>query len=107
MGSNWKFSSGDWNVICDVCGRKMKASSSKKRWDGAIVCPEDYETRHIQEFLKVSPDKISVPYIRKVVPSFGTQACTVASKHPYADYAWADCATVGFSLYDSTEITLA
>lgn len=35
-----------WNVICQVCRAKIKASESLKRWDGLIVCKEDYETRH-------------------------------------------------------------
>ena len=35
---------GSWNVICDSCGKKIKASEAKQRWDGLIVCPEDFET---------------------------------------------------------------
>ena len=36
----------DWNIICQVCRQKIKASESLKRWDGLIVCKDDYETRH-------------------------------------------------------------
>ena len=58
------YKSGDWNLICDVCGKKIKASESLHRWDGFIVCREDYETRHPQDFVRVHNDRISVPYSR-------------------------------------------
>ena len=41
---------GDHNVICDVCGFKVKSSKTRKRWDGMIVCLNDYETRHPNDF---------------------------------------------------------
>jgi predicted class III extradiol MEMO1 family dioxygenase len=56
---------GDWNVHCDVCSRKIKASESKKRWDGLIVCSDDFEHRHPQDFVRAKQDKISVAFVRK------------------------------------------
>jgi len=44
--------SGQWNVICDVCSKKIKSGIAKKRWDGFIVCPEDFEFRHPQDFVR-------------------------------------------------------
>ena len=58
------YTSGDWNVICDSCGKKIKASIAKHRWDGLIVCPEDFEVRHEQDFVRARQDKITVPYVR-------------------------------------------
>ena len=55
---------GDWNALCDSCGRKFKASSLKKRWDGLIVCSEDWEQRHPQDLLRVQREQISVPWSR-------------------------------------------
>ena len=55
---------GEWNVTCDVCSKKIKADEAKKRWDGFIVCPDDYETRHSQDFVRARQDKISVPFTR-------------------------------------------
>ena len=63
MAKNY-FLSGAWNVTCDVCSKKIKASEAKQRWDGLIVCPEDYEQRHPQDFVKAKTDKISVPFTR-------------------------------------------
>ena len=55
---------GDWNVLCDSCGRKFKASQVQKRWDGLMVCKEDWEMRHPQDFLRVQKEKIAVPFSR-------------------------------------------
>lgn len=55
---------GDWNVICDVCGHKYKASQLMKRWDGLMVCQEDWETRHPQELIRPIKERNSVPWTR-------------------------------------------
>jgi hypothetical protein len=55
---------GDWNALCDSCGRKFKASSLRTRWDGLIVCKEDWEQRHPQDLLRVQREQISVPWSR-------------------------------------------
>jgi len=36
----------DYNIICQVCRKKIKGSEALKDWRGFIVCKEDYETRH-------------------------------------------------------------
>lgn len=56
--------SGDWNVLCDSCGRKFKASQVMRRWDGLIVCKDDFESRHSSDFLRVPKERISVPFVR-------------------------------------------
>lgn len=48
---------GDNNVICDVSGRKVKASETRKRWDGLVVCREDWEPRHPQDFVRGRRDR--------------------------------------------------
>lgn len=58
--------SGEFNVTCDVCSRKIKASDAKQRWDGFIVCPDDFETRQPQDFVKPRQDKITVPFVRPI-----------------------------------------
>ena len=58
--------SGEWNLACDVCSKKIKAHEAKQRWDGFIVCPDDYEHRHEQDFVKAQSDKITVPFVRPI-----------------------------------------
>jgi hypothetical protein len=55
---------GNWNALCDSCGRKFKALDLQKRWDGLMVCREDWESRHPQDLLKVQREKIAVPFSR-------------------------------------------
>jgi len=55
---------GNWNALCDSCGRKFKASQLQKRWDGLMVCKEDYELRHPSDFLRVQKERIAVPWAR-------------------------------------------
>jgi hypothetical protein len=64
MSRSWHYKSGDWNALCDVCGKKHKASTMKQRWDGFMVCPEDFETRQPLDFIKVRKEQISVPWVR-------------------------------------------
>lgn len=55
---------GNWNALCDSCGRKFKATDLQKRWDGLFVCKEDWEQRHPQDLLRVQREQISVPWAR-------------------------------------------
>lgn len=64
MSRGWSYLPGDWWILCDSCNKKIRASESRLRWDGFIVCKDDYETRHPQDFLQARQDKISVPFSR-------------------------------------------
>jgi hypothetical protein len=55
---------GDWNAVCQVCGFRFKGSELRKRWDGVLVCAEDFETRHPSDFLRVPREDTSVPWSR-------------------------------------------
>ena len=46
---------GDYYQLCDRCGRKIRASVSKKTWDGLVVCAADWEPRHPQELIHDTP----------------------------------------------------
>ena len=63
MAKNY-YVSGEWNLICDVCSKKIKAHDAKTRWDGLVVCPDDFEHRHPQDYVKAKIDKITVPFTR-------------------------------------------
>lgn len=100
---------GDWLIICDVCGQKVKASVSRKRWDGLIVCKEDWEARHPMDFIKTPIDKISVPFARPRPPDEFENVCNQATSSAYADLASADCSqadlTYGMSYTDLLQYT--
>jgi hypothetical protein len=55
---------GDFWRICDSCGSKFRASQTLKRWDGQIVCHDDWEPRHPQDFVRGRLDRQNVPEAR-------------------------------------------
>lgn len=71
---------GDWNAICDQCGRRFKSSQLRKRWDGYMVCADDWETRHPQEFVRPVKDNHPLPWTRpnKDINADGTPVSSVA-----------------------------
>lgn len=91
--TSWK--SGQWNVICDVCGFKKKSGEVKLRWDGLYVCKEDWEPRHSLDFIRAVPDDQSVPFTRpEAEDQFQEPACT--SRRSVAGVAIAGCAITGY-----------
>lgn len=58
------YSSGNWNVICDVCGKQYKSTDLRKRWDNLWVCFRDYEERQPQDFVRGVADTQAVPWSR-------------------------------------------
>lgn len=109
MSKGWSYSPGEWYITCDVCGKKMKSSKARHRWDGFIVCDADFEHRHPQDFLKVKPDNLTVPFSRpKETPVFievdyidtdDANYCTIGGKAGQADYGTSDCARTDNIVY--------
>ena len=85
---------GDWNLRCDSCGRKIKASTARKRWDGFWVCPEDWESRHMLDWYHTKKDLISVPWTRDQQRS-GTETFDDLSPASPADTTGGDPVTTG------------
>ncbi len=65
MSRGWQWKSGEWYVNCDVCSKQIYATEAQRRWDGMIVCKEDFETRHPQDLIKYRADNQSVPFTRQ------------------------------------------
>lgn len=57
MASNWK-------AICDRCGFRYRSDQLRKEWTGLMVCSEDFERRHPQDFVRGVPDRQNVPWTR-------------------------------------------
>lgn len=100
------FESGSWNVICDSCGKRMKSSHAKHRWDGFIVCDGCFEHRHPQDFIRTKPDKQSVPYSRPPQDTFipisyaiETLTCTPMSSVAIPSIAVCGCVVAGKQLH--------
>ena len=90
--------SGEFNVTCDVCSRKIKASESRQRWDGFRVCLDDWEPRHEQDFVRARQDKISVPFTRPIPALVFTDVvsiCTVDGMTGVVGWAIVGCSVIG------------
>jgi hypothetical protein len=92
-----RFRSGTYNGICDVCGRKMKASDLKLRWDGYRVCEQDWEMRHPQELLRMFSDQRTLPFTRPDSSPFITgQSCPVGGVSAVGGIGVAGCMIAGY-----------
>lgn len=91
--SYWK--RGCWNVVCDVCGFEFKSDELRKRWDGFMVCKDDFELDHPQKYLRVREDKQSVPYVRAEPEDVFLAICTIITRQGVAGFGTAGCATAG------------
>jgi hypothetical protein len=58
------YKKGDWLAICDVCGRKYKASTLRKRWDGLMTCQQDWEPRQPQDFVRGVAEHVAPPWTK-------------------------------------------
>lgn len=72
---------GSWNVACWRCGRKRKGDEMRRQWQGFWVCPEHWEPRHPQDFVKGVPDNPAPPYSQPESWVYvGPNVCTPAGK---------------------------
>ena len=86
------YDNGTWNAICDECGRQFRAFQLTQRWDGLMVCFEDWEPRQPQDFVRGVADTQAPPYTRPEQQDSFTFVCTQATSQGVADYGSADCA---------------
>ncbi len=74
-------STGNWNVICDRCGMKRKASDMRMTWDNLFVCADHcWEPRQPQDFVEGRADDQTVEIARPdVVASTGETTLSAAA----------------------------
>lgn len=73
MGHADYFLSGSNNVICDQCGKKYKAKSLKKQWDGIYTCSRCWDYRNPQEYVRGVPDSMAPTLSRPEAPNEFTE----------------------------------
>ncbi len=91
---------GECNAICDMCGRRFKASELRENWKGLRVCPEDWEPRHAADFFRLPGEKIAVPYARSddKPEKFSAPGCTAVTRQAVVGIGVVGCAIVGVDL---------
>jgi len=70
------FKAGDWNAVCHECGAKKKASQLRRHWQGYYVCPNHWEPRHPQDFVRARADVQTPPWTQPDPPDEFIAVCT-------------------------------
>ena len=97
MGQADYLAQGDWNAVCAECGRKAKASTLKKHWQGYWVCTKHWEERHPQDFVYGIPDKQTPPWTQPPPADVFIPSCTFQGRTAIVGYAMPGCSIPGNS----------
>jgi hypothetical protein len=83
---------GNWKVACQSCGVWYASSEIRKRWDGLLVCPKDYETKHPQLLIKIRGETAVPTFVNKdASPDVFATYCDINGNSAFADMGTADC----------------
>jgi hypothetical protein len=91
---------GNHWVICDRCGCAIRVADSRITWEGYVVCLDDWEPRHPQDFVRAREDRIAPE--GPVRPDLIPQAPSAIDPHlrlGVAGYAIAGYAIAGVTVY--------
>lgn len=84
------YAPGDWNAVCSMCGRKRKASSLVKNWQGLYRCKEHNEPRQPQDFVRGIQELIAPPWVQPP-KDLHVEVCTLDGQTSIPDLAIPDC----------------
>lgn len=100
---------GDFYRFCEVCGFRKRASQTRKRWDGLMVCNEDFEERHPQDFVRGRADRQNVPDPRPEDTDrfLGPLTTTLSADASAGETTLSVALTTRFEAGDDIGITLA
>lgn len=63
---------GDYYLLCDICGFKIRRSEALKAWDGSMRCSKDFEERHPLDLIEPRADRQNIIDARYAEPVFVT-----------------------------------
>lgn len=86
---------GGWNAVCYQCGRKRKAGDLVRHWQGYYVCPEHWEARQPQDFVRAIPDDQTPPWTQPMPAGLFVYTCSINSRSAWAGFATAGCSQAG------------
>lgn len=91
------YKSGEWNFVCDLCGRKQKSARAMFTWQGLYVCKHHKEVRNPQDFLRGVKDNQTVPWSRPLLqPVEFSEFCTLQGRNAIPAFAIPGCAIPSF-----------
>lgn len=87
---------GSYNAVCYQCGRKRKALTLVKNWQGFYVCPEHNEPRQPQDFVRAVPDVQTPPWTQPMPADVFRNYCSPEGVSAIPEFAIPGCAIPGF-----------
>lgn len=103
------YQAGNYWLVCDVCGKAMRQKDAKTRWDGAVVCPSDWEPRHPQDFVRAVEDIVAPQGLVRTEPEevyIEGPDCPAVSRQGVAGYGVAGCMVAGLNMNLTPECSL-
>lgn len=82
---------GTWKAVCDSCGFEFPSDELRERWDGFMVCIDDFETKHPLLDIRIRPERIAPPWVRPAGEPLFLHNCNIISSSCYAGLGTADC----------------
>jgi hypothetical protein len=65
---------GAWKAVCDRCGSEVLNTALRREWNGLRTCPDCWEPRHPQDYLRGRKDNQAPPWTRPEPPDVETGA---------------------------------
>ena len=94
------FKPGDWNIICSICGTKLKFGEAVQNWQGQWRHVRCNEPRPAQDFVhSINSPEMAIPVPQKM-GEIDIQICTFNGRSGLAGYAAAGCAIIGRTTVD-------
>lgn len=90
------YAPGDWNAVCYRCGRKFKASTLIREWQGFYVCTTCHEPRHPQDFVRGIADNPTPPWVQPQPENSFVTVCSIPGISCKVDLAVVTCCIVGY-----------
>ena len=87
---------GSWNARCDRCGAKRKGDELRQTWDGLYVCPEHWEPRQPQDFVRAIRENPTPPFVRDP-PDLILGICGPNGRTSVAGVSVAGCWVAGYT----------
>ena len=99
MADNYR--PGDHYKIDDRSGFKVRASRTRKQWDGLIVRSDRYESRHPQDFVRARRDMQAVTDPRpEPEPQWLDTITQTTAEHPAGSTVISVTSSAGFAAND-------
>ncbi len=56
---NAGYQPGNYWTVCDRCGMDFRIDEMRTTWEGLLVCADDWEPRHPQEYVRAVADQVA------------------------------------------------